>query len=210
MQPLFINQERVCVIDGKPVNATIIDFGNKIKCKSTLNIFLASKASKITESEEKCSECKELKANIETLNRQIEELKSQNRTLLKKCDIYKQNNDKYLALINFIDDQKEGPLEDSSHLIDSTKLVAIDLAHPNVCISKAQMNLLLALKTSGAAARALMDFLFENEAYEGKNCSNLEKEYPDKIGAIKNYCCEKFKIDKSKITKAITGKCHGT
>ena len=85
MQPLFINQERVCVIDGKPVNATIIDFGNKIKCKSTLNIFLASKASKITESEEKCSECKELKANIETLNRQIEELKSQNRTLLKKC-----------------------------------------------------------------------------------------------------------------------------
>lgn len=125
-----------------------------------------------------------------------------------KCDTYKSFHDKYLALMKFIEDQNNNIADDNQHILDTTQQVIIDLANPNVTISKAQMNILQPIKNGGAAARALMDMLFENEQYENKNCSTLEKEYPDRISSIKNYCIERFKEDPSKITKSITGKCH--
>ena len=71
------------------------------------------------------------------------------------------------------------------------------------------MDTLNQMKTPGTASRCLLDMLFEKEQYDGMNCSKLEKEYPDKLYAIKNFVKNRFQVSLSTITKAITGKCQG-
>ena len=130
-------------------------------------------------------------------------------SLIEKCNLYKRDYDKYQVACNLIDEQKDDTVKDQTSLVDSTHLVCIDMAYPGVVINKAQMVTLKGVTTGGAATRTLLDMLFEEEEFRGKNCSILEKENADKIKAIRSYVGAKYSISEAKITKAITGKCKG-
>ena len=143
-----------------------------------------------------------LKKELELKNEQI-------KSLVKKMELYKIGYDKYQVISEVVNGQNEVTCEEQTVLTDSTHLVCIDLGNPSVMINKAQKNLLSSEKHGGAAARMLMDMLFEEEQFKGKNCTTMEKEYPEKIRAIKNYVIEKYKLEEPKITKAITNKCGG-
>ena len=131
------------------------------------------------------------------------------RNLLQKVQRYKVNSDKYAVVVELIESQKTDTLVDASSLINSTHPVCLDMQYPQVVINNAQKNALNQIPNPGAATRALMDMLFEQEAYRGKNFSLMEKSHPEEINVIKNYITEKYKIDGAKVSKTITNKCKG-
>ena len=208
--PILINSKSICVIDSTPVEARIIQLGNLKLCQDTLRIFDSNVYHNDEIQKNQCGQCESLKKEIELLKIKNLDYEAKSRNLLKKCDEYKKYSDKYKTLMIFIKNLNLDNDLDESPLLDSNQDVCIDLKYPAVTISKSQINQLESIKTCGATARALMDMLFEHEAFEGKNFTKLESEYPEKIGAIQNYCINKFKVGSYKVTKAITGKCHGT
>ena len=212
--PLIVNSQRICVIESRPVEATIIQHGSYELCHETLMIFnkeIIAKQSKITSFNlENCTKCQNLAMKNKNLEQKLVEQDEIIKDLMEKCNKYKKHNDKYLVLMKFIDDQRKDIHLDDVSLLDSTNQICIDIAYPSVMINKAQATHLETIKSCGAAARVLMDYLFEVHEFRGKNCTWLEKQFPEKIGAIKNYCRCKFQTDSLKVTKAITGKCHGT
>ena len=131
------------------------------------------------------------------------------RTLLEKVDKYKRTHNNYAVVVELIESQKTDTSVDASSLINSTHPVCLDMEYPQIIINSAQKNALNQIVNPGAATRALMDMLFEQEAYRGKKFSLMEESHPDKIKAIKNYITERFKIDGAKISKTITNKCKG-
>ena len=143
------------------------------------------------------------------LKREVEDLKEKLRTVLEKVDKYKRCADNYAVVVELIESQKTDTSVDASSLINSTHPVCLDLKYPQITINMAQKNALSQISNPGAATRALMDMLFEQEAYRGKNFSLMEKSHPDHIKAIRNYVTERFKIDSAKISKTITNKCKG-
>ena len=158
---------------------------------------------------EDCQCCKDKDRKIKRLENENEDLKTRMRGLIEKMELYKQNSDKYSLVVELIKSQESYVGIDKMALIDSTHQVCLDISYPNIMINVAQKNALKAISNVGAAARALIDMLFEVEEFKAKNYSMLEKEYPEKISAIKNYLVVTYKCDPYKVTKAITNKCKG-
>ena len=151
-----------------------------------------------------------MEQDLENEKLETKNLQKNMATLLGKIDGYKRLHDRYLSLMNFIEKiNKDTDIEESMMIMgDSSELIYIDKAYPTVSKMGCQKDVLQDIKKGGAATRALMDFIFENEEISGKNCKQLEAEYPEKIGAIKNYIKSNYpEFEMSKITKSITGKC---
>ena len=150
-----------------------------------------------------------MKDKIKDLERENEELKQKMKRMMVKFDELKTNSDKYQVVVELIESQKQQNNADVSVLIDSTLPVCLDVSHPDITINTAQRNVLKGIPNAGAATRALIDMLFLEEEFRGKNCSILEKEFPEKMKAISCYINETFNVEVAKITKAITNKCKG-
>ena len=150
-----------------------------------------------------------MKDKIKELEDENKTLKEKMRAMMLKFDDLKANSDKYQMVVELIKGQQSQSNADVSVLIDSTLPVCLDVSHPDITINTAQRNVLKGISNAGAATRALMDMLFLEEQFRGKNCSTLEKEFPERMKAIKSYVNETYNVDAAKITKAITNKCKG-
>lgn len=91
------------------------------------------------------------------------------KTLLTKSNEYKSKHDMYVALMRFIEVQKQNsnPDEGMNVMTDSTEVFYVDRAFQTITIFGAQKALLDQANSGGAAVRALVDFLFEPEVYQG-------------------------------------------
>ena len=142
-----------------------------------------------------------MKDQMKELQSENEMLKDKMRAMMLKFDDLKANSDKYQMVVELIESQKRQSNADVSVLIDSTLPVCLDVSHPDITINTAQRNVLKGISNAGAATRALMDMLFMEEQFRGKNCSTLEKEFPDRMKAIKTYVNETYNVEAAKITK---------
>ena len=212
-EPLIINTERIAVVKGKPAKVKIIDFGSELKCEEVLAHLTESKLNKLDTaiSNIDCNSCHDLQKKLAEKDETINDLNAKLRSALEKCEKYKKGYDKRQVLMKFIEGQNADDDDGSNQMsiMDSTHQICLDLEVPSVMINKAQYSVLKGITAGGAATRALIEMLFEPEQYENKNFRKMQLEYPEKIKAIQLYVREKYKLEDSKISKAITGKCHG-
>ena len=131
-----------------------------------------------------------LKLQISKLKKENEELKRQNVALSSKIEAYKDKADKYDTLAAVFESQKAG--NQQTVLINNDEMVMIDPSHPTVTIKRYQLNMVVVAKDFQNATRMMLDFLFEPEAYIGKNYTFIRDNYPEKVGALISYVSTKF------------------
>ena len=154
-------------------------------------------------------QCCDYEAQINTLNADLGKYKEKLKSVISKFEKYKIGYDKYQVILEVIARHSQQDEPDPLSLADSTELVCVDLSTPNIMINKAKANRLKSISQLGSAARALVDMLFLEEQYVGKNYRILKSESPEKVNAILNYCLNKYSCTEAVLTKAITGKCTG-
>ena len=129
-------------------------------------------------------------------------------SLTEKVDKYKNKHDLYESLMAFIDSHKSG--QDHAIIINSNDPKMLDPANPTVTIARYQENRIINITDHNMFIRELVDFLFEPEAYRGKNYTDLKQNFPEKIAALKAYTKSKFpNLKDGEISKAISNKCRG-
>lgn len=92
---------------------------------------------------------------------------------------------------------------------DSTHRISIDNSFPLVTINQAQFNCLKTISSGGCATRALIDMIFDRESFINKNYTQMARQFPDEMSAIRNFVLREYKINVSKFIKSVTAKCHG-
>ena len=124
--------------------------------------------------------------------------------LTKKIDILSIASDKYFSIKRIVEmDNDESAMEIES----SCDLKTIDSAFPLIQIPKYQLDSLENSVKGTECVRMLMDFLFEEEIFAGKNATYLKINYEEKYTLIQRYAIKKFSMKKSEINKCITNKC---
>ena len=67
--PITLGSNRVCIVDGKPVKAKIIDFGSELKCHEVLSNLTQAKLKKLDDLKPQCPNL--IKSILKFLNCQV-------------------------------------------------------------------------------------------------------------------------------------------
>ena len=98
---------------------------------------------------------------------------------------------------------------DSVNCIESsTDLKILDPAYPMIKIQNFQYIDLIRFKKATEAIRKLIDFLFDESIFSGKNSTFIRKNFEDHYNLIVRFIQKKFNISMGEINKCITNKCR--
>ena len=88
--PLVLAAERICVINGRPEEAKIIDFGSELKCQEVLANLTSRKLSKLDHDTDECENVNFLIVFIKNLSALSIEKKF--KASSRKLSIWRQNS----------------------------------------------------------------------------------------------------------------------